>query len=123
MGGLSTRVLGFLLALLLFGCASQSGVEGIQETKGLTTRSTEFVQLEQLLTGLGYKAVGLEYEDPSTLQVFTTVFSNPLTHGRSINLVYTGQSMAYDPEQKSLTVGSTDPATIVGFITRKVPKQ
>lgn len=86
-------------------------------------RSPEFVALEEVLSGLGYRGIGLEYEEAATLQVLRQAFQDPGVKGRKIGLVYTGLHMAYDVKQEALTVGSMDPQVIVRFITSKVPKQ
>lgn len=83
--------------------------------------SPNFQKLVALLKGLGYDGVGLQYESVETQNLLYTVFMDPKTHDREIQLVYTGAALSYDPRYKSLTIGgSRELPALINFI-QKIP--
>lgn len=86
--------------------------------------SPNFQKLVSLLKGLGYDGVGLQYESVETQNLLYALFSDPKTHDREIQLVYTGAALAYDPRYKSLTIGgSRELAVLINFIQKSVPSR
>lgn len=84
--------------------------------------STNFLRLQELLIKLGYEGVGLAFESDESLQLLTTVFSDPRVANRQIRLVYTGLQMVYDAKYQSLTIGgTTQSSAIIDFIQKDIP--
>lgn len=99
--------------------ASQAGE--MTDKSNATTENTPLHKLSELLKNLGYEAVGMNYENETTLQLLIKVFSDPSAQNRAIQFVYTGFQMAYEPKAQSLTVGgANEPSVILKFI-HKIP--
>lgn len=87
-----------------------------------TLNSPTFQKLSTTLKGLGYEGVGLQYESSKTQELIATVFADPKTHQREIQLIYTGLALSYDPRYKSLTIGAgVEASGIIQFITKNIP--
>ena len=110
--------------LLLNACSSQNGVLEPQSEVSFesTPESATLQQLRQILRQLNYEGIGIVYESDSTLQLLTSVFSDPKTHHRELRLFYTGLAMAYDPKAQSLTIGGVlEAGKIISFIEKNIP--
>lgn len=80
-------------------------------------------RLLEKLRALGYKGLGMEFEDPSTLTFLEKVFDTPEAKSLDVKHVYTGMRMEYDGVQKSLTLGGTrDIKAVLNFLKKKVPR-
>jgi hypothetical protein len=83
-----------------------------------------YVKLMELLSGLGIKGVGLEYEEEPGLLLLIEVFSDPQIGQFDVALVYTGLEMSYDRNHKSLTVGGvTQASAVLAYMIKKVPRR
>jgi hypothetical protein len=122
----------FAVGLIAAGCASTGDapssvlepvVESVADAYPAESAPKPADPLLEQLKALGYQGLGLEFEDPATLELLQKVFSYPETHGLDLKLVYTGLRMQYDATQKSITIGGMkDPALIVAYIKRHVPR-
>ena len=137
---ISPKSLFLLLWILGFaGCASSpNSVSSVLEPAPVEPEATQSAadalpappaaprpgdQLVEQLRKLGYQGLGLEFEDPKTIELLEKVFAAPDAQGRDIKLVYTGMRLQYDAAQKSITIGGTkDLKAILTFIKKKVPK-
>ncbi len=86
------------------------------------TNKEEYDKLVTILNSLGYKGIGLEYENKEILNFLFDLFSDEITHNRRIKLIYTGLRMEYDPIHESLTIGGLRQKNeVLDYIKKKVP--
>ena len=114
------------LCVLFVSCASQIFVPLNDPANSVPPEerlvSPNFQKLSALLKSLGYDGVGLQYEAVETQNLLYSLFSDPSTHNREIQLIYTGAALAYDPRYKSLTVGGTkELPALINYIQKNVP--
>ena len=115
------------LCVLFVSCASQIFVPLNDPANSVPPEerlvSPNFQKLVSLLKELGYDGVGLQYESVETQNMLYALFSDPKTHDREIQLIYTGAALAYDPRYKSLTIGgSRELPTLLNFIQKIPPR-
>jgi len=86
--------------------------------------SPEYGRLIELLQGLGYEAVGFEYEKPEKLIWLFEFFSRPIASNRKIQRVYTGIENTYDAMAESVTIKiEKDPKALLKFFQKSVPSR
>jgi len=129
-----------IITLMLLGCAespptnaNSSKVSGVLEEVGTEQNSLGasgapdnplLRNITDKLQGLGYEALGLQFENDETLLFLGSIFDSPITHDRQIRIIYTGLELSYDSKHKSLTIGGAkNLASILNFIEKNIPKR
>lgn len=137
---LKLGIVGLTVIMAISGCSSESApVESKPKVSGVlgevggeenpansagTATNPLVTNLNEKLQGLGYEALGLQFESDETLLLIGKVFDSAISHDRQIKIIYTGLEMSYDAKHQSLTLGGTKTlSAILSFINKNIPKR